>query len=318
MQVRHSAICERFRLTRRQVLALGGSGLAALAFAAASRPAHGAAAIALGDAEVSIVSDGNLVLPLSFAGAGAPMEELKALLAANGLPTETLAPDCNVTFLKRGDRLIAFDVGSGPNFMPTAGKLLENLGEAGIDPAAVTDVVFTHAHPDHLWGLIDDFDEFVFADANYHIAETEWEYWRANDTIDTISPERKTFVVGAQNRLALLEDRINLFKPGDEVLPGVEAVDTSGHTPGHTSFMLHDGSDPLLVVGDAIYNEVISFTHPEWPSGSDQDAEKGAQTRLALLDRLAADKARIVGYHLPHPGEGRVERKEGAYRFAAG
>lgn len=318
MKLRDQAICDRFQLTRRQALALGGGGLAVLALAATARRANATATVESGENEVTIVSDGNLVLPLSFVGAGAPMDELKALLAANGLPTDALVPDCNVTFLKRGDQLIAFDTGSGSNFMPSAGKLLDNLGEAGIDPADVTDVVFTHAHPDHLWGMIDDFDEFVFSNAEYHIGEAEWAYWRADDTLDNMDEGRKTFVVGAQSRLALLEDRIKLFAPGAEVLPGVEAVDTSGHTPGHMSFMLHGGSEPFLVVGDAISNSVISFAHPEWPSGSDQDTQKGARTRSVLLDRLAGEKARIIGYHLPHPGEGRVERHAGAYRFAAG
>jgi len=301
-------------LTRRTLLQTGLAATATAMLPLGLRPAN---AFQIGDAVLSSVSDGNLVLPLSFSYPAAPQDELIALLEANGLPTDSLMPDCNVPILKSGDRMIMFDAGSGANFMPSAGRLLDNMAEAGFDPADVTDVVFTHGHPDHLWGLVDDFDEIVFPNASFHMGRTEWEFWRDPATVDAMPEERKTFAVGAQNRLAYLEDMINLFEPGAEVLPGVEAVDTSGHTPGHMSFMLHGGSDPMLIAGDAITHFAVSFGHPTWPSGSDQDPEKGVATRLKLLDRLAADKASLSAYHLPKPGEGRVERDGTAYRFVA-
>jgi glyoxylase-like metal-dependent hydrolase (beta-lactamase superfamily II) len=306
-------------LTRRGILKTG-----VLAGAAAVLPAGlqtlwpGLAhAFDVGDGSLRTISDGNLVLPLGFAYPDAPQDELNALLADNNLPTDALVPDCNVPVFTSGDRVILFDVGSGPNFMPSAGKLADNMAEAGLDPADVTDVIFTHAHPDHLWGLVDDFDELVFANAAYHMGRAEWDFWRDPGTVDAMPEERKTFAVGAQNRLAYLEDSINLFDPGAEVAPGVEAVDTSGHTPGHMSFMLHGGQEPVLIAGDAILHHVVSFEHPKWPSGSDQDPEKGIATRLSLLDRLVTDKARLAAYHLPDPGKGRVERDGAVFRFVA-
>lgn len=293
------------------------TGMAAAASMLLPAGIGGARAFEIGDSVLTSVSDGNLVLPLSFSYPDAPQDELIALLEKNGLPTDSLLPDCNVPILKTPDRLIMFDVGSGNNFMPSAGRLLDNMAEAGFDPADVTDVVFTHGHPDHLWGLLDDFDEIVFPNASFHMGRAEWDFWRDPGTVDAMPEERKTFAVGAQNRLAVLEDMINLFEPGAEVLPGVEAVDTSGHTPGHMSFMLHGGSEPMLIAGDAITHFAVSFAHPAWPSGSDQDAEKGVATRLRLLDRLAIDKAALAAYHLPKPGEGRVERDGTAYRFVA-
>ena len=300
--------------TRRTFLHTGMAAAASMLLPAGIGRAR---AFEIGDAVLTSVSDGNLVLPLSFSYPDAPQDELIALLEKNGLPTDSLLPDCNVPILKTPDRLIMFDVGSGNNFMPSAGRLLDNMAEAGFDPADVTDVVFTHGHPDHLWGLLDDFDEIVFPNASFHMGRAEWDFWRDPGTVDAMPEERKTFAVGAQNRLAVLEDMINLFEPGAEVLPGVEAVDTSGHTPGHMSFMLHGGSEPMLIAGDAITHFAVSFAHPAWPSGSDQDAEKGVATRLRLLDRLATDKAALAAYHLPKPGEGRVERDGTAYRFVA-
>ncbi|MBE72017.1 MAG: MBL fold metallo-hydrolase [Thalassospira sp.] len=292
-------------------LALAGMGATGLFPGAASA----LGSLKLGASDITVISDGNLMLPLSFAFPDVSQDELVALLKAEGQPTDALLPDCNITVLRRGDRVVMFDVGAGPNFMPSAGKLMDNIDAAGVSPDEVTDIVFTHAHPDHLWGLIDDFDELIFADARYHMNRIEWEYWQAEDTLEKTPDARKSFVVGARNRMAFLEDRIELFDYDAEVVPGVEAVDTAGHTPGHTSFMIHDGSNSALVVGDAITNVAVSLIHPEWPSGSDQDAEKGIATRKMLLDRLAVDGSRIIGFHMPHPGLGVIERARPAYRF---
>ncbi|WP_048648199.1 MBL fold metallo-hydrolase [Nitratireductor soli] len=300
--------------TRRDIL-IGGL---ALLGAGLPRPAGALGRFPAGDAEIIVVSDGRMNLPIASMFPTLGDAERDALLAQNHMPTDGYRPDCNVTFLRSGDRLAVFDVGAGPNFLPTTGDLAANMAEAGIDPADVTDVIFTHAHPDHLWGLLDDFDELAFPNADYRMAEAEWDFWRAEDTLSKMPENRKSFVVGAQNRLAVLEERIMLFKPGTEVFPQVEAVDTAGHTPGHVSCMVHDGSGgATLIVGDAITN-AVSFVRPDLETGSDQDQAMGAATRVRLLDRLAGDKARLIGFHLPHPGFGIAERDGSAYRFVAG
>jgi glyoxylase-like metal-dependent hydrolase (beta-lactamase superfamily II) len=299
-------------------------GLLSLAAGAALMPLIGrrprtaiAASFDAGGADVSVVSDGMFTLPLSFLLPDIPAAEIRTLFDANAMALDGVAQDCNVTLLRGDGRTILFDAGSGPNFMPTAGKLLDGLAEAGVDPAGVTDVIFTHAHPDHLWGVLDDFDELAFPNAAYRMSQAEWDFWRDPAVIDGLSEARKSSAVGAQTRMAAIEDRISLFAAGDEVAPGVEAVATPGHTPGHTSFMIHGGSEPVFIVGDAITNAVISFDRPDWHYGTDQDPEQGAQTRTRLLSRLAAERARIIGFHLPHPGIGRVDVKDQAYRFAA-
>ncbi len=303
---------DRFNTFSRRQILLGAS--AALAALAVPRIAT---AFAIGDKQLMTLSDGNLVLPMGFAYPNAPQDELMAMLKAANLSTEALVPDCNVTLMRDGDRVVLFDVGAGANFQPTAGKLLASLEAAGVAPDDITDVLFTHAHPDHLWGLLDEFDELVFANAQYRMSKPEWDYWRADDTLAAMPEERKTFVVGAQSRLEVLADRIQLFDFGSEVLPGVEAVDTRGHTPGHTSFAVHSGSDNVMIIGDAVSNVPISFARPGWPSGSDQDAQMGADARVKLMDRLTADNSQIIGYHFPHPGAGRVERDGTAYRYEA-
>lgn len=271
-----------------------------------------------GDGEFYSLSDGQLNLPLSMVlPESLKAEERSQYIGRPSIGKEQYTPDCNVVLWKTSDRVILFDTGAGSQFPVGGGELAASLEQAGIDPYDVTDIVFTHAHPDHLWGVLDDFDDLAFPDAQYHIGQQEWDYWLDSKTMGRTSDARKSFVVGAQNRLPLLSEQINLFNAGEEILPGIEAVATHGHTPGHMSFMLHSGSDSLMVVGDAIANAVLSFDHPSWPSGSDQDQALGVSTRLALLDRLSLDKSVLVGYHLPAPGIGHVERDGKAFRFVA-
>lgn len=280
-------------------------------------PAHAASpTLALGDKTLRVVSDGHMNLPLSFVLPDTPQDDFAPLFAAYGLSLDGLRPDCNPTLLKTGDRLVLFDAGAGPAFMTTTGKLGANLDAAGIDAASVTDVIFTHAHPDHIWGVLDDFDELLFSEAAYHINQAEWDFWRADETLARMPDNRKSFVVGARNRFAAIEDKVKFFNGGDEVVSGVEAVATPGHTPGHTSFALHGGSQTVMVIGDALSNIAVSFERPDWHWGADVDPALGAETRFRLLDRLAADRTRLIGFHLPWPGEGTVETKGNAYRFA--
>jgi glyoxylase-like metal-dependent hydrolase (beta-lactamase superfamily II) len=113
----------------------------------------------------------------------------------------------------------------------------------------------------------------------------------------------------------MLGDMVERFEDGDEVLPGVSAVLTPGHTPGHMAFAVAGDSGAMMILGDAIGNHHVGFEAPGLPSGSDQDQGLAAQTRLTLLDRIVADDMTVVGYHLPGGGIGRAERMDGAYRF---
>lgn len=269
----------------------------------------------IGTATLTSISDGHLVLPRAFAIGPAPQAEAEAILATHNLTAATVEPRCNVTLYQDGTNTVLFDVGAGPDFMPTAGQLLDSLDAAGVSPEDVTHVCFTHAHPDHLWGLIDDFDEPVFYNARHLMGRTEWDYWWSEDTISTIGESRQLFAAGARRRLQMTEDLFEHFNDGEEILPGIAAVATHGHTQGHMSFEVRAGSDAMLIIGDAIANHHIAFAQPDWPSGSDQNTDQGIATRRTLLDRITADDLAVLGFHFPGSGMGRVTKSTQGFVF---
>ncbi|MEO3415115.1 MBL fold metallo-hydrolase [Roseovarius sp. CAU 1744] len=272
----------------------------------------------VGTGILTTVSDGHLVLPGSFLFDPMPNDELVPLLAEYGLSKEQLDPPCNLALYRDDEKTVLFDAGSGPDFMPTAGKLVDSLDAVGLAPDDVTHVVFTHAHPDHIWGLLDEFDDPLFTGATYMMGRAEWDYWWNPETVNTIGHARAAFAVGAKRRMEAIEDQVEFFDDGQEILPGISAVASYGHTPGHMSFELRNGAEAALLVGDAIGNHHVAFARPDWHSGSDQDMEQAARTRMRLLDRLAQEKMLMVGFHLPDGGMGRVERADEGFRFVGG
>lgn len=275
------------------------------------------ASVQIGDAKLTSVSDGSLVLPAGMLFASMPQEELALIKKEYNVEGERITSPCNVTLLQTPDRTVLFDVGSGQEFMPSAGSLLESLDALDVTPDDITDVVFTHGHPDHLWGLLDDFGDPMFADAAYYMGQQEFDYWTNPNTVSEIGEARQTFAVGAQHRLDIIAEQVQFIKDGEEILPGVAARGTVGHTPGHMSFEVRSGTEATMILGDCIGNSHVAFLRPDWLSGTDQDAPLAATTRTNLLDQLAHEKTRILGYHLPNGGIGRVERKGDTYSFVS-
>ncbi|SEO06493.1 MBL fold metallo-hydrolase [Palleronia pelagia] len=299
-------------ITRRQFIV---SATASIASNHACR-AWASAQADIGSAEIMTLSDGHLVLPESFLYGDLATDQVDAVLSAANAAAGGLEPPCNLTLFRRGDALVLFDAGSGPSFMPTAGKLPEALGAAGVSPDEITHVIFTHGHPDHLWGVLDDFDEPFFPNATHLMGEEELAYWTDPDTLETIAPERQSFAAGASRRLGLRKGRIETFRGGDTVLPGVTAIATPGHTPGHMSFEVTGETGRVLLIGDAIGNGHVALRRPEWHAPADQDPETGAATRIALLQRIAEAETLSVGFHLPGDGLGRIIRDGDAYAWS--
>jgi len=298
------------QFTRRSLLAATTAGLVARSLPACAAPAsfkHSAF-------EVTVVSDGHLVLPTSFLAPGAPPAERASLLQAAGQTGEQYNSPTNITLIRAGADLILVDMGSGDRFMPSAGKLWDNLKAAGIEKANITKVIFTHGHPDHLWGAVDELDDLALPKASFFVASAEWDFWHGENAARGLPAERAGFVTGARRNYAAIKDRVKMLKPGDDVVTGLRLVATPGHTQGHVVLELA-GGEGLIVGGDVLTHPLISFQHPEWRPNADHVPDQAAETRAHLLDRLAAGRSKLIGFHLPYPGIGFVERKDGAYRF---
>ncbi|HEX2477932.1 MAG TPA: MBL fold metallo-hydrolase [Geminicoccaceae bacterium] len=273
-----------------------------------------------GDIEAIVVSDGYFVLPTGFlVTPDSPPAEREAALKAAGQSGDQLQLVNNVVVVRQRSDLILVDAGTGPRHQPTAGKLAQNLRAAGIEPAAITTVVLTHGHPDHLWGVLDAGDNPIYPNASYVTSARELDLWTDPDVLKMLpavlpKERQEQIAAGARNHLGRIKDKLTTVKGGDELASGVRVIGTPGHTPGHISVELA-GGDGLIIGGDALTHVVISFQHPSWRVPVDHEADRGISTRLRLLDQLATDKLRLVCAHLPFPGTGFVERKDGAYRF---
>ncbi len=263
--------------------------------------------------EVTVVSDGTLLVPLSVVSQEAKPEDLAKLLGAM-VQGDKAQFEASPLLFKSGSDVILMDTGSGAGFQPTSGKIAESLTSVGVDAGAITKVIFTHAHPDHLWGNLGADGKPIFANASFHVAETEWNFWMTPDLASKMPKDMEGMVKTTQTQLAAIKDKVSMFKPGAEVLPGINVIDTAGHTPGHVSFEMA-GGDGLIITADAITNPLVFFPHPDWKFGFDADHEMAAASRKKLLDMAAAGKKKLLGYHWPYPGIGMAEAKDGAYVY---
>jgi glyoxylase-like metal-dependent hydrolase (beta-lactamase superfamily II) len=299
---------------RRKFLAGAGALIAAGLLPRNALALAGPYSFKQGALDVTVVSDGHLVLPISILSPDAPPEELKAILTSIGVTGDKVEPQTNATLIKAGSDLILFDTGSGNEFQPTAGKLVENLKGAGVAPESITKVVFTHAHPDHIWGTAPG-GKLTYPNASYYAASAEWDFWMNPETVNKFPKEMQGFVTGAQKHWTATKDKVTMVKPGDEIAAGIKVLDTTGHTPGHVSFEV-PGGEGLIIIGDAIAVPAIFFAHPEWHFGFDANNDAAVATRQKLLDRASTDKVKLLGFHWPYPGVGYAEKKGSGYQYA--
>ena len=306
------------RLTRRGFLVGAGALTCSPLLATGTHAQAAPHAFKVGAFDVTVISDGIMALPISFVLPKVEEKSVAALLAGRSEGAGSITAQVNVAVLKAADRLILVDTGGTKDFMASIGVFADRFEAAGFKADDVTDVVLTHAHPDHLWGAVDALDESRFGKARIHMSVVERDFWMKEGLAESMPEALKGMTAGSARRLKILESQIAAAKPGSEILPGVSLVDTAGHTPGHCSVLLSSSGQSLMIGGDALSNAIVSFERPDWPWGADLDTDKAIATRKSLLDRLAADKTALLGYHLPWPGVGRVERKDNAYRFIAG
>src|SRR6266850_4904972 len=211
----------------------------------------------LGDAEVTVVSDGPLPLgDPSGTFTGVPKEEVKKMLSDNFLSPDNVVLEQNSPIVNTGDKLILFDTGMGTSkaFGPTTGRQQKSMKEAGIKPEDIDAVVFSHAHIDHIGGVVDDSGKVLFPNAQFYIAQSDFDYWTDKKKMD--SP-LKDFVIHARKNLMPVRDRLVFFKDGQEFLPGVQAMAAPGHTVGHHIFMVTSKGKSFAFLGDLTHHAVL-------------------------------------------------------------
>lgn len=313
-----------FSLTRRHALTLGGAAaltsLSGLPLAQAKAPMLGQPKwdfyrFKLGGFEVTIIRDGatSVAGPYPAFGADQFEEDVHDLMAANHLPLKRFELPYSPVVVNTGNELVLFDAGNGSARRPASGYLPEGLRAAGYTPEQLDVVVITHCHPDHVGGLIEN-GAAAFPNARYVCGGQEYDFWSQKELLEhDPAMARRARVV--REKVVPLAPKMSFVKDEGEVLPGIRAIASPGHTPGHLAYHVESEGKRLLIWGDAIVHFVISFQRPDWPLGSDMDKEVAAESRMKLLGMAAADKIPVTGYHLPFPALGFVEPFEDAFRF---
>jgi glyoxylase-like metal-dependent hydrolase (beta-lactamase superfamily II) len=277
-------------------------------------------ALKVGDIDVLVVSDGVLSLPTRMLAHDTDPAVRAAWLRDMGLPPEMVDWPLNAVVVRSGGRTILIDAGIGmdPGLdLPRAGQLVRRLEAAGIDLSAVTDVVLTHMHMDHVGGLlIDGVKERLRPDLRIHVAAAEVKFWAAPDFSHVFMPQgfpdalRST----AKRFLNEYQSQLRPFDEKHEVAPGVLVTRTGGHTPGHSVVRLASGGDRLTFAGDAVF--AVGFDHADWHNGFEHDPEEAARVRVGLLRELAASGEHLTATHLSFPSVGRVTAAGDSFRWA--
>ena len=320
-----------FRLNRRTALtSLAALAAAPMAVATGARPAAAAAALLgpaqprhwrykLGAFELTVIADSEAFIdgPFPLIGANATEDEVRTLMRDNLLPETRYQPGFSPLVLNTGRELVLFDTGNGENGFvprPNGGWLAAGLAPAGIRAADIDIVVLSHGHPDHVGGLMEG-GKPLFPNARYVIGAIEYDYW-APEGKHTGDLEKFAAVFRANTKA--IADRFTFLKPGDAVVSGVTALEAYGHTPGHLNFRIESEGKAIYFWGDCAHHQVASLVRPDWHCVFDSDKEQGAATRKRVYDMLATERLPVIGYHMPFPSVGYVER-EGAsgYRWLA-
>lgn len=276
----------------------------------------------LGGFEVATIMDSKVIRPgltPSFGGEQSA-DEVKALAKANRIDADRYEHPFTPVVVNTGKQLVLFDTGNGSlrdeveqmkGRLP-AGNLVARLAEAGYQPEDIDVVVITHGHPDHIGGLTKG-GQPVFSKARYVFGVADFDFWKKGENVrEARKLNREVYV-----KICLpLADRSTFIKPGDAVVPGITAVDAFGHSPGLMAFHIESDGKRLLNWADTCNHYAVSIQRPDIHLDVDDDKEKAAATRKRILDMVATEQIPVVGYHMPFPGAGYVERAGGSYRWA--
>jgi glyoxylase-like metal-dependent hydrolase (beta-lactamase superfamily II) len=319
------------KMNRRTLLAgtAAAAGTAVLGPIAAVEPARASAPLAgkqapgfyrykLGSYEITTVTDGAITFPLGDTFViNAKKDEVNDALEAAFMPRDRMTIVFNPVVVNTGSKLILIDTGLGPKAPPNsaAGQLMNNLAASGIDPKAIDTVVISHFHADHVNGLLTTDEKLAFPNAEVMVPAKEWAFWMDDGEMSRAPAGRMADLFKNNRRVFdALARKVTQYPWDKEVLPGITAVGTPGHTPGHTSYTIASGSDQVFVFSDVTNHPALFIRNPGWHAFFDQDADMAEATRRKVADRLAADKMLVQAFHFPFPSVSYIQKDGNGYR----
>lgn len=269
----------------------------------------------LGDFEITALSDGTLPLEVTKLLTNTTPTRVSELLKRSFLadPVET---SVNAYLVNTGTKLVLIDAGSGKLFGPTLGNLVANLKASGYQPEQVDEIYITHMHADHVGGLMAD-DKLAFPNAVVRADRRDAEYWLSQANLDAAPDDAKGFFRGAMASLNpyVAAGRFKPFDGAGELVPGIAAVPTYGHTRGHTIYMVESRGRKLAVLGDLMHVAAVQFPNPAVTIAFDTDPRAAAAQRRKVYADGAKQQFWLAVAHLPFPGIGHIRADGQGYVY---
>ena len=266
----------------------------------------------LGDFEITALNDGVVEYPTKQVLPDATPEKIATALHASGL-SDPVGMSYNAFLINTGSKLVLIDTGTGGKladspFFHGTGRLIANLRAAGYNPKQIDEIYITHLGPDHVGGLTRG-SERVFPNATLHVPQGEADLVFHPDKAPEWTKHWTEFWKG------LLQPyreagKLSSFDEDVELTPGIRALATKGHAPGHTSYVVESRGQKLIVLGDLVLVGAMQFADPSLTSSFDSDPAAAASQRKRILQLAADQDDWIAGAHLSFPGIGHVHQNE--------